>query len=101
MKVTTLAIPAQETRPATKILHVGDNFRVVSFTVDANQSIRSHVNDGSVTLYVMEGTGLFTGRDGQSAELRAGQMVTYEPCEPHGIASLNGLLRFVAFISHT
>ena len=99
MNVVKTSIPFQEKRPATKILHAREGARIVSFSVDAGQSIPSHVNPGSVSLLVLEGRGTFTGGEGAAAELGAGDMVTYEPNEPHGIESRGGPLRFIAFIA--
>jgi quercetin dioxygenase-like cupin family protein len=99
MKVVTTTIPSQDKRPSTRILYAREGIRVVSFCVDAGQSIPSHVNTGSVSLLVLEGRGKFCGENDSIAELGPGEMVTYEPNESHGISCDEGMLRFVAFIA--
>jgi quercetin dioxygenase-like cupin family protein len=99
MKIFTPIVPPQEKRPATKILHADEGIRVVAFTVAPGQSIPSHVNAGTVSLVVLEGSGVFHGRDGEQVRLGPGQMVIYEPDEPHAITGNGEMLRFVAFIT--
>ena len=92
------AVATSPTRPATAILHDSPDLRLVVFRILPGQSVAPHHNPSTVTLTVLEGAGFLSGGEGERA-CRAGEMVTYEPGETHGMRSERESLYLLATIT--
>ena len=86
-------------RPATQLLHDEPNARVVSFHVAPGQAVPPHTSDSTVVVQVLEGDGLFRGKEGE-VRLGRGQAAVYAPGELHSMEPVGeGSLRFLAVIT--
>jgi quercetin dioxygenase-like cupin family protein len=79
---------AQPNRPATAIVHDVDDARLVVFRIGVGQEVPPHRSPSTVLLSVLEGSGIFTGEDGQ-VEVAAGDLLAYEPNELHGMKAVD------------
>lgn len=78
------AVAANATRPATAVIHDSDDVRLVVFRLAPGQEVAQHHSKASVTLTVLEGTGLITGEN-QELRCKPGEIVAYAPNELHGM----------------
>ncbi len=85
-------------RPATAILHDSDDARLVVFRLAPGQAVKPHRSGSTVTLAVLEGTGLLSGGDGERP-CAAGDVVVYEPQELHGMRATDAELLLLATIT--
>ena len=71
-------------RAATTLAHDCADVRVVVFRIEPGQQVPVHTSPSSVVLMIVSGGGIVVGAAGER-EVRAGDMVTYDPKEPHGM----------------
>lgn len=92
------AVSAQPSRPATALLHDVPDARVVVFRIEAGQEVAPHTSTSTVLLAIIEGSGTVSGASGEST-VRAGDLVTYEVGELHGMKAGSERLVLVAIIT--
>ena len=92
------AVAANPTRPATAIVHDSPDARLVLFRLSPGQAVPLHRNDSTVTLAVVEGHGSVWGRDGERT-VNAGDLVVYDPAEPHAMRASDVELVLLATIT--
>lgn len=79
-------------RPGAALLHDHPDGRLMVFRIDPGQHVPVHTSVASVFLTVISGAGYVSGADGERA-VTAGDVIAYEPSEPHGMRA--GAERFV------
>ena len=89
---------AQPSRPATALMHDVPDARVVVFRIEAGQEVAPHTSTSTVLLAIVEGSGTVSGASGEST-VRAGDLVTYEVGELHGMKAGSERLVLVAIIT--
>ena len=89
---------AQPSRPATALMHDVPDARVVVFRIEAGQEVAPHTSTSTVLLAIIEGSGTVSGAAGEST-VRAGDLVTYEVGELHGMKAGSERLVLVAIIT--
>jgi quercetin dioxygenase-like cupin family protein len=69
------------------LVHDSPYFRVLNFNFKAGQElpIHSHDTDGQLSIVVLEGKGLFLGKDGQTLPAHTGDVLISDISEPHGV----------------
>jgi quercetin dioxygenase-like cupin family protein len=69
------------------LVHDSPYFRVLNFNLKAGQElpIHSHDTDGQLSIAVLEGKGLFLGKDGQTLPALTGDVLISDISEPHGV----------------
>jgi len=92
------AVSTSDTRPATAIIFDAPDLRLLVFRILPGQAVAPHQNASTVTLTVLEGAGFVSGRDGVRP-CRAGEVVTYEPGETHGMRAGEQPLHLLAAIT--
>ena len=92
------AVAASPARPATAILFDSADIRLLVFRIAPGQHVAPHQNPSTVMLTVLSGEGLLSGRDGERL-CRAGDVVAYEPGEPHGMRATDSELHLLAAIT--
>ena len=92
------AVTAQPNRPATALINDSADARVVLFRVERGQHVAVHTSVSTVLLLVVSGTGVVSGADGER-DVRAGQLVAYDPQEPHGMRAKDEQLVIAAVIA--
>ena len=92
------AVSAQPSRPATALLHDVPDARAVVFRIDPGQEVAPHTSTSTVMLSVVSGSGTVSGASGESS-VKAGDLVTYEVGELHGMKAGAEQLVLVAFIT--
>jgi quercetin dioxygenase-like cupin family protein len=92
------AVAARADRPATSLIHDSADARVVLFRIEPGQVVAVHTNPSTVLLTVVEGSGIVTGGDGERA-VKAGDIVAYDPREPHGMRATSERLVIAAIIA--
>lgn len=92
------AISNRADRPATTLLHDSADARVVMFRLDPGQEVPIHTSTSTVLLVVVSGTGSVAG-DGLERRVGPGDVVAYEPSEPHGMRSGGEQLVIAAIIA--
>jgi quercetin dioxygenase-like cupin family protein len=91
-------LSSRQERPASAVVHDEANVRVVAFHLLQGQEVPPHHSASTVSLHVVEGTGLFQGESGE-ATLSAGEVAVFAPGEMHAIRAPEGSLRFLAMIT--
>ncbi len=92
------AVAARPERPATLLMHEAPGARLVIFRIAPGQSVPSHTNASTVVLTVLQGAGFVAGTDGERP-VSAGDVVAYEPDEPHAMRSGDTELVLIATIA--
>lgn len=92
------AVSNSPDRPAAALIHDHDDGRVIVFRIDPGQQVPVHTSVSSVILTVISGAGIVSGADGE-AEVRAGDVVTYLPEEPHGMRAATEQLVLTAVVA--
>ena len=92
------AVSAQPSRPATALLHDSSDARAVVFRIEAGQEVAPHTSTSTLLLSVVAGSGTVSGASGESP-VSAGDLVTYEPGELHGMKAGREHLVLVAVIT--
>ena len=72
---------------ARMLVHDSPYFRVLNFNFKAGQElpIHSHETEGQLSIVVLEGEGLFLGKDGQTLPAETGDVLISDISEPHGV----------------
>lgn len=86
-ELAVAAVTARPERPATATVHDAPDARLVVFRIEPGQQVPPHTNRSLVILSVQEGSGVVSGADGDRT-VHAGDVVVYEPNEPHGMRAL-------------
>lgn len=75
------------------LIHDSPYFKILNFNFKAGQElpIHSHDIEGEVSILVLEGEGVFLGKDGATIPARPGSILVSEIAEPHGIAAKTDL----------
>jgi len=89
---------ANPARPATAIAYDSPDARVVLFRLEPTQEVAVHTSKSSVMLVVLSGHGLVLGTE-REREVRAGDIVTYAPEEPHGMRARDSQFVLAAVIA--
>lgn len=92
------AVSARPDRPATAVLLDTPAMRLVVFRISPGQAVAPHRSASSVTLTVLEGSGVLSGEDGEHA-CAAGDLVAYAPNELHGMRATTQELLLLACIT--
>ena len=92
------AVAAHPERPATALMYDAPDVRLVVFRVGSGQAVAAHTSPSAVMLYVVAGAGTVSGAEGER-EVRAGQVVAYEPNEPHSMRATDQELVLLAAIT--
>lgn len=92
------AVSAQPSRPATALLHDVPDARVVVFRIEPGQEVAPHTSTSTVLLSVITGNGTVSGASGESP-VGAGDLVSYETGELHGMRAGTETLVLVAVIA--
>jgi quercetin dioxygenase-like cupin family protein len=79
-------------------MHDVPDARVVVFRIEAGQEVAPHTSTSTVLLAIVEGSGTVSGASGEST-VRAGDLVTYEVGELHGMKAGSEQLVLVAIIT--
>jgi quercetin dioxygenase-like cupin family protein len=92
------AISATPERPATAVLFDAPEMRLVVFRLAPGQAVAPHRSASSVTLTVLEGSGILSGeRDERTCGI--GELVAYPPNELHGMRATTEELFLLACIT--
>lgn len=72
---------------ARMLVHDSPYFRILNFNFKAGQElpIHSHDTEGQLSIVVLEGQGLFLGKDGQTIPADPGDVLISDISEPHGV----------------
>jgi quercetin dioxygenase-like cupin family protein len=75
------------------LVHDSPYFRVLNFNFKAGQElpIHSHDTDGQLSIAVLEGQGVFLGKDGLTLPANTGDVLISDINEPHGIRATNDM----------
>ena len=92
------AVANNPDRPATALAHDSADARVVLFRIEPGQAVPVHTSPSSVLLLIVSGSGIVTGADGERA-VHAGDLVTYDPKETHGMRAAAETLVIAAVIA--
>jgi quercetin dioxygenase-like cupin family protein len=92
------AVASAAARPATAILFDSSDVRLVVFRIAPGQRVAPHQNPSTVTLTVLSGEGLLSGREGERL-CSAGDVVVYDPGESHGMRATDSELHLLAAIT--
>lgn len=96
--VASLAAAPAVGRPATTIVTDSPDARLVLFRIDPGQAISPHSNASTVLMTIVAGSGTVSGPDGDHV-VRAGDLITYEPNELHGMRADGEQLVILATIA--
>ena len=87
----------KEKQPHAQSLHSNKEARALRFAFLPGQRIRAHDAPSSpVHLIVLQGKGVFSGRDGVERECGPGMMVVFDAGEIHTVRALDEDLVYVA-----
>ncbi|MDO8502868.1 MAG: AraC family ligand binding domain-containing protein [Gemmatimonadaceae bacterium] len=92
------AVSARADRPATAVVHDSADARLVIFRIEPGQTVAPHTNPSTVMLSVIAGSGNVSDAEGERS-VRAGQIVTYDPGELHGMRAGDERLVILAMIA--
>jgi quercetin dioxygenase-like cupin family protein len=75
------------------LVHDSPYFRVLNFNFKAGQElpIHSHDTDGQLSIVVLEGQGLFLGKDGHTLPAEVGDVLISDISEPHGVRATSDM----------
>jgi quercetin dioxygenase-like cupin family protein len=75
------------------LVHDSPYFRVLNFNFRAGQElpIHSHETDGQLCIVVLEGNGLFLGKDGATLPAEPGDVLISDISEPHGVRAASDM----------
>jgi quercetin dioxygenase-like cupin family protein len=82
-----------ETAMGKFLVHDSPYFRVLNFNFKPGQElpIHSHDTEGQLSIVVLEGKGLFLGKDGQTFPAHPGDVLISDISEPHGIRATSDM----------
>lgn len=78
------AVSANPERPATAVILDAPDVRLVVFRLAPGQQVAPHRSPSTVTITVLEGTGIITGPE-SLRRCAPGDVVAYDPDELHGM----------------
>lgn len=85
--------------PHAVALYVDKNGRAIRWTLEPQQSIKTHeVPQSPFFVVILEGHGWFSGADGKEARVEPDALLVFEPGEPHHIRAEEERLVFVGFL---
>ena len=96
--VAKTAVAPPSPRPATALMHDAPGARLVVFRIEPGQQVALHTSPSTVILSIVSGSGAVLGAEGER-EVRAGELVVYEPQELHGMRALDEQLVIAAMIT--
>ena len=96
--VAAEAVANHPARPATALVHDTADARVVMFRIEPGQEVPVHTSASTVLLVVVSGTGTVAGADGDR-RVGPGDIVAYDPREPHGMRAAGEQLVIAAIIA--
>ena len=96
--VAAAAVSAGHDRPAVAVVHDHADARLVVFRIASGQHVATHTSSSSVFLTVVSGSGFVIGGEGERA-VRAGDVLAFEPREPHGMRADGDELVIAAIIA--
>ncbi len=69
------------------LIHDSAYFKVLNFNLKAGQELPVHSHDieGQLTILVLEGRGLYLGKDGATLPAERGDILICDIAEPHGV----------------
>ncbi len=78
---------------ARMLVHDSPYFRVLNFNFKAGQQlpIHSHDTEGQLSIVVLEGEGLFLGKEGQTLPANPGDVLISDINEPHGVRAISDM----------
>ncbi len=82
------------------LVHDSPYFKILNFNFKPGQElpIHSHKIEGQLSIAVMEGEGLFLGKDGETIPSGTGDILISDISEPHGIRA-TGSMRVLVTIA--
>ena len=92
------AVANHPDRPATALVHDSADARVVMFRIEPGQEVPVHTSASTVLLVIVAGTGTVAGADGDR-HVGPGDIVAYDPREPHGMRATGEQLVIAAIIA--
>ena len=92
------AAASHRDRPATALLHDSPDARVVIFRIEPGQHVPVHTNASTVLLVMLSGTGTVAGGEVER-RVGPGDIVAYDPREPHGMRADGEQLVIAAIIA--
>lgn len=92
------AVSANPSRPATAVLLDAPDLRLVVFRIAPGQEVAPHRSPSTVTLTVLQGTGIVSGAD-TLRTCAPGDVVAYDPEELHGMRATDGEFLLLAAIT--
>lgn len=98
LRAATTAVAARPDRAAMAIIHDSADVRLVVFRIEPGQQVATHTNASTVVLSILEGTGIVTGAQGDHTA-KPGDIITFEPREPHGMRATGERFILVATIA--
>jgi quercetin dioxygenase-like cupin family protein len=85
--------------PNAQPILVDAHSRIIRFTLKSGQKIKEHRSPNSpLYIVVIEGKGIFTGRDGEGSEFGPNSLLIFEQAESHSIEAVDNDLIFIAFL---
>jgi quercetin dioxygenase-like cupin family protein len=78
---------------ARMLVHDSPYFRILNFNFKAGQELPIHAHDteGQLSIVVLEGQGLFLGKDGQTIPADPGDVLISDISEPHGVRAVTDM----------
>ncbi len=96
--IARTAVAPPTPRPATVLMHDAPGARLVVFRIEPGQQVAPHTSTSTVILSIVSGSGIVLGAEGER-EVRAGELVVYEPLELHGMRATDEQLVIAATIT--
>ncbi len=91
-------IKFHDQRPNAEPLHVAQNGRALLFTLKSGQSINEHeVPSSPFFVVIIQGQGVFTGKDGAKQTVGPDTLLVFDPQEKHSVQAIEDLA-FVGFL---
>lgn len=97
-EIAKTAVAPPLPRPATALIHDAPGARLVVFRIEPGQQVTRHTSPSTVILSIVSGNGIISGGDGERT-VHPGELVVYEPNEPHGMQAVNEQLVIAAIIA--
>ena len=92
------ALSANPNRPATAVIHDSEDVRLVVFRLAPGQLVPPHTSHSTVTISVLEGSGILSGGDSERRCVQ-GDVITYDRNEQHGMRATDQELLLLATIA--
>ncbi len=75
------------------LVHDSPYFKVINFNFKAGQELPIHAHDieGQLSIVVLEGRGLFLGKDEATIAVNLGDVLISDIAEPHGIRAIEDM----------